>query len=350
MSQNMRKGKSANRPNHSVANRTSIPVNNDGKSAGQNGKPKTTTRKPFTVEEDALLMDVVNKVREEIKDSKEGKEISWEVVSNRMGVRSARQCRERYLNYLSPDIRTDPWTDSEDRLLIQKMNDLGRCWSTICQFFNGRSESDVKNRWYSHLRYKSFERGGNVKMISDPSKCPFPLRKKRNRARIPPQQKAQKLLEEKRNGKKIESCIEDQINFEFAPENIFYEGEMYFRNMPISDSMPNFNSSYNFSEPGLSLSNTIYNAPSTEYVCGSQTASTPQATYSNVQPPQQIVNQKPQNQQMNSTNETTESQQDSSEPQVFDFWDQQLLDDYTNSKFESDFMAMTNSNYYDVIF
>ena len=156
----------------------------------------TIARRPFTVEEDARLIDIMNK----------GDFINWEIVAQQMGDRSSRQCRERWVNYLSPGIRTDPWTDYEDRLLVQKINELGRCWSTIGQFFNGRSENDVKNRWYSHLKYISIERGGCIQLVSDPSLCPFPERKKRKRTKICPQQNALRVLEQQKQKEELKNA------------------------------------------------------------------------------------------------------------------------------------------------
>ena len=123
---------------------------------------------------------------------------NWDRVAQQMGDRTARQVRERWVNYLSPTIRSDPWTDSEDQLLLDKINELGRAWSSIGHFFNGRSENDVKNRWYSHLRYRtitdSYEK---LMLVTDPAQCPFPDRKKRNRAKISPKQNALRMMEQR---------------------------------------------------------------------------------------------------------------------------------------------------------
>jgi hypothetical protein len=101
------------------------------------------SRRPFTIEEDAKLIKVISSV-----DPARG----WDEVALRMDGRSPRQCRERWIGYLSPAIRTEPWTEAEDRLLLSEMSRLGHKWTIIAQHFNGRSGSDVKNRWYSHLK------------------------------------------------------------------------------------------------------------------------------------------------------------------------------------------------------
>jgi hypothetical protein len=75
----------------------------------------------------------------------------------------------------------------EDALLLEKINELGRSWAAIGRFFNGRSENDIKNRWYSHLRFSTFfdVRTGWYYFI-DPSRSAFSLRKKRFRVKAQP--------------------------------------------------------------------------------------------------------------------------------------------------------------------
>ena len=77
---------------------------------------------------------------------------SWEKVAQDLPDRTARQCRDRWLNYLSPNIRKDPWLWSEDKLLVAKINEMGTHWSNIAKYFVGRSDNHIKNRWYSYLK------------------------------------------------------------------------------------------------------------------------------------------------------------------------------------------------------
>lgn len=102
----------------------------------------TSSRRNFTKEEDERLITLVKFYG--IKN--------WEAISNMMPFRNVRQCKDRYNNYLSPEINLKPWTKEEDLLLIKKFNEFGQKWVQISQFFKGRSDNNVKNRWYNHLR------------------------------------------------------------------------------------------------------------------------------------------------------------------------------------------------------
>ena len=101
-------------------------------------------RKLFTPEEDALLRRIMF----------EQTFTTWIAVAAQIPGRSARQCRDRWANYLSPENKNGPWTQDEDRLLTEKFLELGPQWTSIAKFFDGRSENNVKNRWYTHLRGK----------------------------------------------------------------------------------------------------------------------------------------------------------------------------------------------------
>lgn len=173
-------------------------------SEGKSQRKQTTVRRPFTLEEDARLMEIMS--NQEF--------LSWDHVASLMPERTTRQCRERWVNYLSPDIRNDPWTEEEDNLLLTKINEIGRCWSNIGRFFNGRSENDVKNRWYSHLKYSvKMNEDGKYEIVTNQTESLFPNRKKRNRTKISPQKNALKILEQKR---RVQSMYLPQYA-QFAP-------------------------------------------------------------------------------------------------------------------------------------
>jgi hypothetical protein len=100
-------------------------------------KPKGPPRQKFSVQEDEQLRDLVTELGTN----------NWAEVSARLGTRSARQCRERFRNYLSPNLRNGQWTEEEDQLLREKFQEFGAKWSLIVAFFPSRSEVNLKNRW-----------------------------------------------------------------------------------------------------------------------------------------------------------------------------------------------------------
>lgn len=91
----------------------------------------------WTTEEDNLLLDIVAK-NPHMKN--------WGYAAKYIPGRSAKQCRERYLNHLDPEIRRDAWTSEEDVFIIQAQRRLGNKWSEIASYLPGRTEAGIKTR------------------------------------------------------------------------------------------------------------------------------------------------------------------------------------------------------------
>ena len=105
------------------------------------GPPDTRvskTRKPrqrFSKEEDEKIKSLV------IKYNK-----TWHLVANEMKDRTARQIRERYVNYLDPYIKQNNWSPEEDALLERLEKQYEQKWSKIVIFFPDRTDVMLKNR------------------------------------------------------------------------------------------------------------------------------------------------------------------------------------------------------------
>jgi hypothetical protein len=85
-----------------------------------------------------------------------------------MPSRTARQCRDRFKNYLGDFLVTNPWTAQEDALVIRQYHLIGPKWVEIGKMLSGRSGNNVKNRWHKHLCKREGARGpvANIQMMS----------------------------------------------------------------------------------------------------------------------------------------------------------------------------------------
>ena len=119
------------------------------------GIRRSSVKLKFTAEEDARLTSLVTQYG--TKD--------WVKISLYMQTRNPRQCRERWNNYVNPNLRTDPWTAEEDKLLEQKYEEFGARWNKISKFFTNRSDNSIRNRWMLIARRK---RNSDTSPISPP--------------------------------------------------------------------------------------------------------------------------------------------------------------------------------------
>ena len=108
-------------------------------------KPRNKKFK-FNYEDDQKLIALVNQY------NRDTQYIDWNRIAQEMGNRTARQCKERWTFYLSPEVNNGPFTLEEDRILMEKYNEIGSKWSTISQNLKNRTPTCVKNRVLSILR------------------------------------------------------------------------------------------------------------------------------------------------------------------------------------------------------
>ena len=96
----------------------------------------------FTPDEDTRLKELVLLYGEG----------DWARVAKEMGNRNARQCRERWRNYMNPTLSKESWTAVEDQRLLEKYHEIGAHWNTIARSFPNRSINCVRNRVMKLLR------------------------------------------------------------------------------------------------------------------------------------------------------------------------------------------------------
>lgn len=112
-------------------------------------KSQSSVKNKFTIEEDKLLTELASK----------SKVHNWNEIAEKIGTRNARQCRERWNNYLDPSLRQDPWTEEEDRLLLAKHREFGTHWNKISKCFKNRSDNSIRNRWQLLMRHMEKQQG-----------------------------------------------------------------------------------------------------------------------------------------------------------------------------------------------
>jgi hypothetical protein len=111
----------------------------------------TLVKGSWTLEEDQLILSFVQE-----NGTKE-----WTKLAGLLPGRIGKQCRERWRNHLDPDLNRTPWTEEEDRILIEMVETLGSKWVKIADFLPGRSDNAIKNRWNSTVKKRlEYERNG----------------------------------------------------------------------------------------------------------------------------------------------------------------------------------------------
>ena len=78
---------------------------------------------------------------------------SWNIISTLVPGRTGKQCRERWLGQLNPNISKSHWSMNEDVTLVQCQQYHGNKWSNISKILPGRSPISVKNRWSWLVRH-----------------------------------------------------------------------------------------------------------------------------------------------------------------------------------------------------
>lgn len=113
---------------------------------------KMTGRKPhpkvkFTPQEDDLLRNLVQQY---------GENDNWSIIAKKMTIsyRNQRQCKERWLNYLSPSINNAPFTLEEDEKLEELYSKYGAKWVQIAKYFPSRTDINIRSRWLVLQRRK----------------------------------------------------------------------------------------------------------------------------------------------------------------------------------------------------
>ncbi len=72
---------------------------------------------------------------------------NWVRISQMIGTRSPKQCRERFHQNLKPSLNHDPITPEEGAVIERLVAEMGKRWAEIARRLRGRSDNAVKNWW-----------------------------------------------------------------------------------------------------------------------------------------------------------------------------------------------------------
>lgn len=111
-------------------------------------------RKFFTSNEDELLKMIAWRYGAK----------NWILIASMIPGKTARQCRDRYMNYLAPGLCHSEWTVEEDDLLKKLYKEYGPKWSLISKQLPNRSPINVKNRWAHFLGKKVSSASSSLKI------------------------------------------------------------------------------------------------------------------------------------------------------------------------------------------
>ena len=79
--------------------------------------------------------------------AKDWKEIALKLQEANLSIsRKGKQCRERWVDYVSPNVRKGKWTSEEDATILKGHALNGKKWSVIAKAIPGRTDNSIKNR------------------------------------------------------------------------------------------------------------------------------------------------------------------------------------------------------------